>query len=71
MLIVQFVSHRHVLVVKPIVACLVPPGQQDRYSSRIKGIEDANRPTAALYPKKAFLKLSSGRFIELSNRREF
>ena len=56
--IVKFVSYRYVLVVKPIVACLITPDQQDRYSSRIKGIEDANWPTTALYPKLAHMSVA-------------
>ncbi len=31
MLIVQFISHHHVLVVKPVIACLVAPDQLKEY----------------------------------------
>ena len=50
MLLVEFVSHRHVLLVKSVVSRLIVPDQQNRYPSRIKGIENTDRPTAALYP---------------------
>ena len=50
MLIVESVSLFHVPSEKPRDRP-VSPDQQNRYPSRIKGIEDADWPTIPLYPK--------------------